>query len=868
MKISISWLREIVECPWGPDELAEKLASAGLPVETIDRMREDLAPIVVGEVLETQKHPNADRLTLCRVNVGGAAPLSIVCGAANVRAGLRVAVGLVGTTLPNGLTLEARKIRGEASQGMICSGEELACEPTPAGIWELPAESPIGASLRSVLGFDDVVFDIEVPSNRGDCLSHIGVAREVAAWSGAKLALPAAYGAAHAATTGASGPDGGGTRGVEADAGGVRIAIEDAAGCPAYGAARLTGVRVGPSPAWLRARVERLGVRSLGNIVDATNLVLLECGHPIHAFDVARLRGPEIRVRRALAAEKLVTLDDKEHALAPSVLVIADRDGAVALAGIMGGKHSEVNAETTDVLIEAAYFDPAVVRAGSRLLRKTSEASLRFGRGVDIEAIAGVLERAITLIREVAGGELAGAARILRASPAAARAIAFAPAHARALLGADVSDDDAETFLIRAGCRIEGELPGDAPVSVTWSVQPPSYRRDLAEPVDLVEEIARHLGYDNIPSRETAVTRGAVRSEVEQVERLARDTLAGAGFFEARTLSLVDPAELARLRLDAAALVAVGNPLASDQSTLRPAILASLLAALRLNANRGTADVRLFEIGAVFRADTESAAKPGATTVSTPVVDADASAVAALRSHATGVIENRHLALVWSGLARPGAWDDAARFKKDAVAARADVFDMKGALESLAAALRVTGLRTAAPAAPRAICHAARQADIFLPGSAGSAGGAATPIGFLGEIDPDVAAAAELPERCIVAEIDFDRLVAARAPRALHRALPRFPAIRRDIALLLDDAHAEDRVRQVIAAAADARLESLALFDLYLGDAAHPLPAGKRSLAYSLVFRSAEGTLTDADADALRDAIVGALVRDLGAAIR
>lgn len=847
MKISLSWLREIVDCPWGADELAERLAAAGLPVETIERLREDLAPIVVGEVLETRKHPNADRLTLCRVSVGGAEPLSIVCGAPNVRAGLRVAVGRVGTTLPNGLTLEARKIRGEASQGMICSGEELACDPTPDGIWELPVDAAVGASLRAVLGLEDVVLDIEVPSNRGDCLSHIGIAREVAAWSGAKLALPAAYGAPHAAVVTAAGGE---RAGGAADAGGVPIAIEEFAACAAYGAARLSGVRIGPSPAWLRARVERLGVRSLGNIVDATNLVLLESGHPIHAFDLARLRGPEIVVRCARAGEKLVTLDDKEHTLAPSVLVIADRGGAVALAGIMGGKDSEVNAETTELLIEAAYFDPAVVRAGSRLLRKTSEASLRFGRGVDIEAIGGVLERAITLIRDVAGGELAGAARILRAAPGAPRAIAFAPARARALLGADVSDAAAESFLSRAGCRIETEPRDDATAAAAWRVLPPSYRRDLTEPVDLVEEIARHLGYDKIPAREVAVTRGVVRSEAEQTERLARDVLAGAGFFEARTLSLIDPNDLARLRLRADALVAVENPLASDQSTLRPAILASLLAALRTNANRGIADVRLFEMGAVFRA----AAAPAAPT-------AQAASGGAARPHATGVVENRHLALVWSGAAHPAEWDDASRLKKESVARRADVFDMKGVLETLALALRVDGLRAASPAAPHAVCHAARQADLFLAA-------ATEPIGFLGEIDPAVAAAAGLPERAIVAEIEFDSLVAARAPRPLHRALPRFPAIRRDIALLVDDTIPEARVRQVIAGAADARLESLTLFDLYLGDAAHPLPPGKRSLAYALVLRSPEGTLTDADADALRDAAAAALTRDLGAAIR
>ena len=798
----------------------------------MERLREDLAPIVVGEVLETRKHPNADRLTLCRVRVGeGSEPLSIVCGASNVRAGLRVAVGLVGTTLPNGLTLEARKIRGEASQGMICSGEELACAPTPDGIWELPADAPVGASLRAALGLDDVVLDIEVPSNRGDCLSHIGIAREVAAWSGGAVRLPAEYRVAHAESI----------TGRSAEVSGVPITIEDAAGCPAYGAARITKARFGPSPAWLAARVERLGVRSLGNIIDATNLVLLECGHPIHAFDLAKLRGPEIVIRKARSGEKLVTLDGKEHVLADSLLVIADRGGAIALAGIMGGLDTEVGPETTEVLIEAAEFDPATVRAGSRLLRKTTEASLRFGRGVDGEAIAGVLERAARLIVEVAGGELTGSASVLRASAPARRTITFAPAQARSLLGIDLSDADIKGHLARAGCAVEA---GPEASSGLLRVVPPAYRRDLSEPVDLVEEIARHHGYENIPADETAVTRGAVRGEAEEIEGRARDVLAAAGFFEARPLSLVDPVELARLRLPTDDLVAVENPLASDQSVLRPSLLAGLAGALRLNANRGIADVRLFEIGAVFRAARASASP-------------------------TGVTERRHLALVWSGRQRPLAWDDAARFRKEAVETRADLFDLKGVLEALAESLRAPALHTSAPKAPHPLCHPARQAELNLASGVSATESAATePIGFVGEIDPDVAAAAGLPPRTVVAELDFDRLVAARGPRPMHKPLPRFPAIRRDVALLVDDAVPEARVRATIARASDARLESLTLFDLYLGDPQHPLPPGKKSLAYALVFRSAEGTLTDPEADALRERAVAALTRDVGAQIR
>jgi phenylalanyl-tRNA synthetase beta chain len=831
VKISFAWLREIVAWPGTVEALAAELTLRGLPVDGIEKPREDLTPIVVGEVLEARRHPNADRLTLCRVRVGDseADVLSIVCGASNVRPGIRVAVGRVGTTLPNGLTLAARAIRGETSHGMICSGEELACDPTPEGIWVLPDDAPVGASLRAVLGLDDAILDIDVPSNRGDCLSHIGVAREVAAWSGEPLALPDAYCEAEAeiAVAGAGAAP-------RADAGGVPLAIEDPAGCPVYGAARLRGVRVGPSPAWLRRRLGALGVRSITNVVDATNLVLLESGHPIHAFDLARLRGPEVRVRRARPGERIVTLDDKEHALAPQTLVIADAERAVALAGIMGGKDSEVAAGTTEVLLEVAVFDAAAVRAASRALRKTSEASLRFGRGVDPEGVPGVLERAARLVLEVAGGERVGAVGVARAAAPARAAIAFAPDAARRLLGVEIADDEVESILGRIGCRVAraagGRSGGEA--TAPWSVTPPSHRRDLAEPVDLAEEVGRLHGYDRIPESERAVTRGAARSERARTESRLRGVLAGLGFFEARTLSLVDPGDLARLRLapadDAArarAVVGLENPLSVEQSALRPTVLAGLLACLRLNRNRGAADVRLFEVGTVFR--------PGA---------------GALDESPAAVAERPSLGLLWWGSRRAPAWD--------APAEPADFFDLKGVVESLAESLRVPPLGAAPPAAPHPLCHPGRQATLSAAGKR---------VGFLGEVDRAVADAADLPDRVLVAEIDLDALFAAAAPTPRHEAPGRFPAIRRDVALVVDEATAEERVRSVVERAAGALLETLALFDVYRGD---PVPAGKKSLAYALVLRSGDATLTDAEADAVRDRVVAEAATALGAAAR
>jgi phenylalanyl-tRNA synthetase beta chain len=823
MKISFAWLRELTPWPGSVEDLAARLTLAGLPVDAIEKTREDLAPILVGEVLEARRHPNADRLTLCRVRIGDGEPLAIVCGASNVRPGIRVAVGLVGTTLPNGLTLAARAIRGETSHGMICSGEELRCDPTPEGIWVLADDAPVGASLRAVLGLDDAVLDIDVPSNRGDCLSHIGVAREVAVWSGAALALPEAYRLPGARVVTA--PAG---AAAAADAGGVPITIEDAVGCPAYGAARLRGVRVGPSPDWLRRRLEAVGVRSLGNVVDATNFILLESGHPIHAFDLARLRGPEVRIRRARAGERLATLDEKEQALPPETLVIADREGAVALAGIMGGKDSEVSAGTTDLLLEVAVFDPAAVRAGSRALRKTTEASLRFGRGVDGEAAPRVLERAARLILDVAGGERVGDACVLRAAERARVTIGFKTGDARSLLGvapAEIADEEMASILGRLGCEVSRE-------AAAWRVTPPSHRRDLTEPVDLIEEVARLHGYDKIPESDVAVTRGAARGErAKRVARL-RAFLADTGFFEVRTLSLVDPNELVRLRLAPGgaadrpeSLVAAENPLSVEQSILRPSLFAGLLGCLRLNRNRGLSDIRLFETGAVFRG--EGGASPG---------------------RAPRVVETQSLGLVWFGRRRAPAWDVPPE--------PADFFDLKGAIEALAEALRVPPPSAAPPATPHPLCHPARQAALAIEGR---------PVGVIGEVDRAVALAADLPERVLVAEIDLDALLERVGPPPLHAAPPRFPAIRRDIALVLDESVPEERARAAISRAAGALLESLFLFDVYRGD---QVAAGKKSLAYALVLRSPQATLTDAEADAVRDRVVAALAADLGAAVR
>ncbi|HEX2484386.1 MAG TPA: phenylalanine--tRNA ligase subunit beta, partial [Myxococcota bacterium] len=588
MRVSLRWLAEWIELPWpgkvSLEEFCERLTIGGLEIEDVITTGPDLSGFRVGHVLAREPHPNADRLTVCRVDVGGGETLEVVCGAPNVAAGQRVAVAPVGTTLPDGTTIKRSTIRGVASNGMICSARELGLGEDAAGILVLPGEPAPGTPLTDVVPSGDSVLDVKVTPNRGDWLSMLGMAREVRTHYGGSLHVPP--------TTPAESSEHGSRH--------VRVAIEDAAGCPRYVARVVRGVSVGSSPAWVVARLEAAGLRSINNVVDATNLAMLELGQPLHAFDLAHVRGGEIRVRAARPGERLATLDGEERALAPDDLLIADAERALAVAGVMGGRESEMTPRTTDVLIESAQFHPSRIRRTARRLGLHTDASYRFERGVDPEGVGRAADRAARLVAELAGGSVCrGAVEAKGHALPRPGAIALRPERVNRLLGTSLTPREVAELLARVDVAVESA--GDAPLRC----RPPSWRADLELPEDLVEEVARVYGYDRIPATlPGAPMAGADVPPARSLREAVRDALRGAGLVELMTFPAVRAGDADALRLPPddprRRLVRIVNPVQADEASLRSTLVPTLLRAAQLNLARQGDGLRLFEMGATF----------------------------------------------------------------------------------------------------------------------------------------------------------------------------------------------------------------------------------------------------------------------------
>ena len=627
MKASLRWIADLLGTPLDAGEAARRLPMLGVPVDAVEPLHHDLAQVVVAEVLEVARHPNADRLSLCKVNAGGPV-LSVVCGAKNGTAGKRYPFAAVGTTLPGGLVLERRKIRGEVSEGMLCSARELGLGEDHEGILELETDAAPGTPFLAAVPIADTRLELDVTPNRPDLLSHAGLARDLGAVLGQRVKLPAFLDAA-----GPRPPRAVRAKGTEGATDGVRVAIEDAEGCPRYVAAVLRGVRVGPSPAWLRQRLEAAGARSINNIVDATNYLLLEVGQPLHAFDLAKLAGPAIVVRRARPGETIVTLDGARRALAPAMTVIADARDAQAVAGVMGGAASEVSAGTTDVLLECAYFEPRRIRATRTALGMATEASHRYERGIDPEALPDHVARALELLTAVAGGTVADPPVDVYPVPIPATTIFLRDQRVAHLLGVEVPRAEIERVLTALGCVV-------SPKGDRLAVQVPTCRPDLTREVDLIEEVARIVGYDRFPDEMRPQRPGVVPDAPS--ERLAdrlRRTLAALGLHEV-ILSPLGPRQDERA-------VELLNPLSQEEAFLRTALLPGLGRRVEHNWRMQQRDVRLFEIGTVFA-----------------------------RRDGGPPAEETHVAVVLSGASRPPHWSDPAP-------PDADLFDAKAVLETV-----------------------------------------------------------------------------------------------------------------------------------------------------------------------------------------
>jgi phenylalanyl-tRNA synthetase beta chain len=580
--LSRRWLEALLGRTLDPRDLEDRLNRLGAPVEAIEPLHQDLADVVVASVLEVKRHPNADRLSLCRVDAGGGTPVEVVCGAPNVQAGKKYPYAAAGALLPGGHKLERRKIRGVESNGMLCSARELGLGADHTGILELDTPAPPGTRFLDAVPIADHRIVIEVTANRPDLLCHKGVARELAASLGAALKLPPIPGSRGAFPSS-------GRRVERRDVvDGVEIRLEDAEGCPRYMAAVIRGVQVGPSPAWLADRLAAVGQRSINNVVDATNYILFELNQPLHAFDLAKLRGPAVVIRRARPAEKIVTLDGVERTLGPEMTAICDAERPTIVAGVMGSAESEVSASTTDLVLECAYFQPTRIRRTRRALDLSSESSYRFERGIDLLGMPDALRRAIELIVAVAGGALGEPPLDVWPEPVQEKTIFLRPDRVSHLLGVPVPRAEIERLLTSVGFFV-------APKDGRLAVQVPGWRPDVTGEVDFIEEVARLKGYDAFPDELRPYRPGTVPdAPIERAKARVREQLVRSGWYEARTMPLGPP--------DGRQSVAIRNPISADEAHLRRRLLPGLVRRVEHNWAGRNRDIRLFEVGTVFAA--------------------------------------------------------------------------------------------------------------------------------------------------------------------------------------------------------------------------------------------------------------------------
>lgn len=793
MKFSEQWLREWVQADVDTATLAHQLTMAGLEVDAIGAVAPPFTGVVVGEVLSVEPHPNADRLRFCRVDAGGDRPLEIVCGAANVAPGLKVPVALVGAQLPGGLRIEKSKLRGVASEGMLCSAKELGLAEASDGLMILPAEPKPGTDVRAALALDDVSIELGLTPNRGDCLSVAGVAREAAVINRVLVGGPDITSVMP--TADARFP----------------VQVDTPEACPRYLGRVIRGVNAkAPTPLWLRERLRRSGLRSISALVDITNYVLLELGQPMHAFDLAKLQGG-ILVRMAGAGEPLRLLDEQDVELAPDTLIIADEAGPVAMAGIMGGARTAVSDETVDVFLESAHFTPSAITGRARRYGLHTDSSHRFERGVDPHLPLRAIERATALLLAIAGGE-AGPIIACDSDVHLPRPpkVKLRAERLWRLLGVDIPRDEVADILRRLGMTV-AELPQG------WEVVPPSFRFDIRVEADVIEEIARIHGYSRLPQQRPLARLGMQpQSEARVTVERIRELLVDRGYQEAITYSFVDPRLQALIEPTEPALT-LANPISADMGAMRTSLWPGLTQALIYNQNRQQGRVRLFEIGRRFRRVDNAWREE-------PVV-----------------------AGIAAGTAEPEQWGSAKR--------RVDFYDVKADVTAL---LGLTGRGAEAyQYAPytHSALHTGQAARITDE--------RARAVGLIGVMHPEVQQALGLADTPVLFELEIDTIGEGVIPR--FRELSKFPAIRRDIAVVVNETVGAESVRSCVAEAAGILLQELQLFDVYRGKG---IDSEKKSLALGLTLQDSSRTLTDEDVDLVMGRVLAHLGEKFGATLR
>ena len=786
MKILLSWLKDYIDINETPENIAEALTMTGLEVEEIIQPGKNIKGVVVGKILTKEAHPDSDHLTLCTVDVGQGEPLQIVCGAKNHKAGDVVPVAMIGAKLPSGFEISKAKMRGVDSFGMLCSKSELGLAAESSGLYILPSDLKLGEDIVKALKLDEVIFEISITANRGDALSHLGIARELSAIFNLPLKREPL-----------------GTDSGDANINDfISVEIKNSELCPRYGCRLVRNVKVGPSPEWMKDRLENIGIRSINNIVDITNYILMDIGHPMHAFDYDKVAGHKIIVRNAKAGEKLMTLDNTERTLEENMLVVADTEKASAIAGVMGGLDTSVTENTTNVLFEAASFEPVTVRKTSKKLALQSDSSYRFERGTNIDNVPIALNDAARLSAELAGGQPVKGICDIYPKPEILRQIKVRTKRLNKLVGINLTTAQIETFLLRF--KFETKKDGEDLI-----VNVPPYRHDITQEVDLIEEVARLYGYNNIPETLPAVASNLqLPTPLQKLERRLRDHMVSNGFSQLITYSFI-PANLDSCFHEKKPLM-LKNALSEEMKAMRTSLKWNMFDAIRRNVLNDEFNLKFFEIGKVFHTSTAGVSE-----------------------------EHTRLSVGFCGSQNPLDWHDS---KKEF-----DLFTVKGIVQGIADLCRA---KVRFAPGLNSVFHPTMQMDIQL---------GKTPIGSFGQIHPNLLDNKKLPKAIFIIEMDLDKLAEAMADAPRMQPIPELPAIRRDLALLAPVSVAHRDIQKILVAEGGNLLEDCHLFDVYQGKG---IEEGYRSLAYSLSFRDTKKTLTDNEVQPLIDKMVAKLEKN------
>jgi len=801
MLVSIKWLKDYVDIEITAAELADKLTMAGLEVDEIKIVQPSFSGVVVSRIISVKPHPNSEKLSLCEVT-DGSANYQVVCGAKNIQAGNIVPMARVGATIPGGYTIKSSVLRGEKSDGMLCSAAELEIGEDNSGIMQLTAGLPIGASLDAALDITDTVLDVGITPNRSDCLSIIGIAREVAAITGKKLKMPLSSFQETAEDINSF----------------TSVEIIDAELCPRYTARMIKNVKIGQSPVWMKTRLEAVGLRSINNVVDVTNFVMLEMGQPLHAFDFRFLEQSRIIVRKSRQDEEFISLDGKSRKLAADTLLICDAVKPVAIGGIMGGLNSEVKEDTQVVLLESAYFNPVSIRRSARKLTMSTDAAYRFERGIDPEGVLRALDRAAYLIAELSGGNICK--NYIDQYPrriASVQNIPLRLSRVNQVIGADIKGKEIVSLLKSIEMKVSETGEG------VYEVTPPTFRVDITREIDLIEEIVRLYGYDRVSVTLPNVAVTEIKSGgLADLEEKVRQLLTGTGYSEVINYSFTTPvsADILGWKKDdeRRRFLKIRNPLVEDQSVMRTTMIYGLLDTLKKNINNGSSDLKLFEIGRIF-----------ISKGSTQLPD-----------------ERNMMAGLLSGVLNDDLWG---------AKTGTDFYDLKGCVENLFYGLKIKNCRYVS-AVNETSLHPGKSCEIY----AGD-----TKIGFMGEVHPDVCVKYDIKTSVYVFEISLDILAGCYNSAITCSEVSKYPAVTRDVAFLIDRKIEAQSVLDIVLQNNEDLLEKIGIFDIYSGKG---IPTDTKSLGLRFSYRAPDRTLTDAEVNNIHEKLVRQTVQLTGAKIR